>query len=109
MFAWRMMLVTRESSARFDAIDETGRMWTIDHLSYVSPQQAHRIVTVPDCARQFARFLKREITAETGSKVEIHATIWVSMNGRAPKLLIDPAVDLASGDLDRKSNWITPF
>ncbi len=63
----------------------------------------------PDMILQYVHHLA-EIYREERGEVEIYATAKVSLNGRAPQLLVDPAVDLAKQPRDlRHASWIRPF
>ncbi len=64
--------------------------------------------TQPDLVWQLARHIGREFGAVHGP-VEVRAETWVSLNGRPPAPLVDPAVDLMRVDdgLVPKS-WLLP-
>jgi vitamin K-dependent gamma-carboxylase-like protein len=108
-FSWRMKLRDKEASVRIVSRDaKTGESWT-EPLGNLTSRQRRDMAAHPDMILQYAHHLA-EIYREEGREVEIHATAKVSLNGRAPQLLVDPAVDLAKQPRNLwHASWIRPF
>lgn len=108
--AWRMMLRTKSGSARFYVTDKiTNETTRVKLNDYLSPKQIRRISTKPDFVWQFAQRLKQEY-AKQGQDIEVRAKVFVRVNGRPLKQLIDPEVDLASQEWYhfKHHDWILP-
>jgi vitamin K-dependent gamma-carboxylase len=108
-FSWRMMLASRKIDCRFYATNGVGAPTPINCLEYLSLPQINRVAMVPDCAAQFARYLKEHVAFHEQQDIKITASIWVSLNGRAPQLLVDPIIDLANPELATSDRWIMPL
>ena len=57
-----------------------------------------KMTTHPDMALQYSHFLAELKRREGYENVEVRAQVMVSLNGRKPQLLIDPAADLTKDD-----------
>ena len=78
-----------------------------DHLT---SSQEKAMATQPDMIAALAHRLKRAEQSE-GRDVEVHADVFVVLNGRPGARLVDPAVDLgavARGGLASRS-WVLPL
>jgi hypothetical protein len=108
-FSWRMKLRDKEASVRLTTRDKkTGETWT-EALGDLTTKQRRTMAAHPDMILQYVQHLA-EIYREEGRDVEIYATARVSLNGRAPQLMVDPTVDLARQPRDlRHASWIRPF
>ncbi len=108
-FSWRMKLRDKEAVVRFVTRDPaTGESWT-EPMGNLTSKQRREMAARPDMILQYVHHLA-EIYREERGEVEIYATAKVSLNGRAPQLLVDPAVDLAKQPHDlRHASWIRPF
>lgn len=96
-FAWRMMLNDKVSALQLVAIDRTQKQETLlNPRSILTQRQVDKMSYDPEMLREFAAFAGRAIEAERGHKIEIHAIVYCSLNGRRPQLLVDPAVNLAA-------------
>lgn len=58
---------------------------------YLTDLQEKQMSFQPDMIAQFARFVARQYD----HLVEVRADVYVSLNGRASRPLVDPGVDLA--------------
>ncbi|WP_370390111.1 HTTM domain-containing protein [uncultured Winogradskyella sp.] len=108
--AWRMMLRTKSGSASFTVVDkETNKSSIVKLKDHLTKKQQSRVATKPDFIWQFAQYLKQEY-AEKGQDVEVFARVYVSVNGKPYKQLIDPKVDLASTEWHhfKHHDWILP-
>ncbi len=110
-FSWRVMLVEKAGTAIFYVKDtQTGREGVVDNREFLNPTQEKQMSFQPDMILEFAHFLKRHYEAKGVHNPEVRAEVYVTMNGRLGKLLIDPQVNLAEikegfGNKD----WILPF
>ncbi len=94
-FAWRMKLREKRGSVHFFTIDRaTGASQTLDPTRYLTEKQVAHMATQPHLIEQFARLVADRELAQ-GHDVEVHAEIVMSLNGRPPRALVDPAWDLA--------------
>jgi uncharacterized membrane protein YphA (DoxX/SURF4 family) len=108
--AWRMMLRTKSGSASFTVVDkETNKSSIVKLKDHLTKKQQSRVATKPDFIWQFAQYLKQEY-AKKGQDVEVFARVYVSVNGKPYKQLIDPKVDLASEEWHhfKHHDWILP-
>lgn len=112
-FAWRMKLRTKRGHARFHVRDPaSGQTWEVNPKDYLTKRQRRYNSTRPDMILQFAQELARIWREEKGiDNVEVRASVWCSLNGRKPALLIDPEVDLTKvkRELWPPANWIMPL
>ena len=108
-FAWNVLLTERAGSVTFVVTDPgAGRTWIADVDRLYTPTQVRVMSGEPDLVHQAARTIAAEERAH-GRDVEVRVDAWVSLNGRPPARIIDPAVDLASEPLDlRPDDWILP-
>src|SRR6185503_15538267 len=109
-FAWHMKLRTKAGDALFTVTHRaSGQTWTIKPEEYVKPHQL-RMITKPELLLQFARYLEEEKRREGYDDVEVRARVMVSLNGRAPQLLVDPNLDLTTEDASLlPASWIVPL
>jgi hypothetical protein len=103
-FAWRVMLVEKTGQATFFVRDRaTGHERIVLPGDYLTDLQEKQMSFQPDMIAQFARFLARQY----GREVEVRAEVYVSWNGRASRLLLDPNYNLAETAIDaRPKSWI---
>ncbi len=94
-FAWNVMLVEKTGHVTFTLRDaQSGEVWEVVPGSYLTPQQERQMSFQPDMIWDFAQFLEKEARRSGRAEVEVRAEAWVSLNGRASALLLDPTVDL---------------
>jgi hypothetical protein len=111
-FAWQMMLREKGGVAKFSVTDPaSGRVWPVNLPDYLTPRQARKMATRPDMLLQFAHHLQRVWEREKNLPgVEVRVTTAISLNGRPPVLLLDPARDLAAVPRDLSTaDWILPL
>ena len=95
-FAWKVMLVEKTGHVRFLVTETaTGRTWTVTARTELTPQQERQMAFQPDMILQYARHLAAQYAA-AGHAVEVRAEAYVSLNGRAGRLLLDPRLNLAA-------------
>jgi hypothetical protein len=110
-FSWHMKLRCKKGRAQFIVIDaSSGRKWRVDPRKYLDASQYRKMAVHPDMVLQFSHYLAEEKRRAGYPDVRVYARVTVSLNGRAPQLLIDPDVDLAQ---ERRNllpaAWIIPF
>jgi hypothetical protein len=86
----------------------------VNAAPYVTDWQLRNLVGTPDMILQFAHWLaRREADEHDGastSDIEVHAITSVSLNGRAPRTLVNPRVDLAHEPRRLGHNpWVMPL
>ena len=110
-FAWHMKLRTKVGEAVFTVTHpRSGQTWTINPKDYMESHQLMKMVTKPDLLLLFAHHLAEEKRREGYEDVEVRARAMVSLNGRAPQLLIDPNVDLTKEHVSLlPTRWIVPL
>lgn len=109
-FSWRVMLVEKAGAVTFFVSDPaSNRRWTVSPGKYLTLQQEKQMSFQPDMIQQFAHFLDAEYRAQGYDDVEVRAEAYVSFNGRASWLLIDPSVDLSAEPVSLlHKDWILP-
>ncbi len=110
-FAWHMKLRTKVGEAIFTVTHpRSGQTWTINPKDYLESHQLMKVATKPDLLLLFAHHLAEEKKREGFEDVEVRARAMVSLNGRAPQLLIDPNVDLTKEQVRiLPTPWIIPL
>jgi hypothetical protein len=85
----------------------TGQEQIVLPSHYLTAQQEKQMSFQPDMILTFAHWLAEHL-ARPGQKLEVRAEVYVSLNGRPSKLLIDPAVNLAAiGDTLGPRWWVS--
>jgi vitamin K-dependent gamma-carboxylase len=102
-FSWHVMLMEKTGDAEITIRDPgSGRPQPLRLRDHLTPLQIKTMSTQPDLLRAFARALARR----AGPGAAVHADVLVSLNGRRPRRLVDPTVDLAAPSLP--PGWILP-
>lgn len=108
--SWRMMLRTKSGSANYKVVDKaTNEIIPIKLDNYLTKKQQRSATTKPDVIWQFAQRLKQDF-AKQGKDVQVFVSIYVSVNEKPFKQLIDPEIDLASVPWEpfKHNYWILP-
>jgi hypothetical protein len=110
-FSWRMKLRSKQGETQFFVTDPArGDTQIVDPAKYLLPSQLDEMSTRPDMILQFAHHLAAEARRGGATQVEVRALARVSLNGRAPHLLIDPRANLAAQPRHLgPAAWITPL
>ena len=96
-WSWRVMLTEKAGFAQYRIADPTtGLVWQVDPALVLTDWQAEQAAVRPDLVHATAHLLADHYKDEGKPEVEVRADVWVSMNGRSPRRLVDPAVDLAA-------------
>ncbi|GAA1925776.1 hypothetical protein GCM10009716_37510 [Streptomyces sodiiphilus] len=104
-FAWHMMLRTKQGSAEF-TLSDGERAWRVDVSEYLTPEQQRLMAGHPERIALFARHL-----SQLHGGAEVRVATSVSLNGRAPAMLVDPFTDMASVPVPWRgaADWILPL
>jgi len=110
-FSWRVMLMEKTGYAQFIVKDKaTGETVVANNEQFLTRNQEKMMATQPDFMLQYAQLL-RQVYLQQGMKdPAVYAQVYVSLNGRRSRLLIDPETDLARvQDAFGHKQWILPF
>ncbi len=109
-FAWRMMLRQKTSIGQFNVTHpETGEQRYADPSDYLNNVQL-RFMGNPRTMLQFVHHLDQLVKSNAGFDPIITVKYEISLNGREPRALVDPNLDLSNIPAYEPSyNWIKPF
>jgi len=108
--SWRMMLRSKTGYTSYKVIDlDTGKQIPLNLNHFLTKKQRRSASTKPDVIWQFAQYLKQYFNKQ-GRHVAVYVNCRVSINGRPPRQLIAPNVDLAKVQWNafEHSSWILP-
>lgn len=110
-FSWRMMLRSKSADLRLVVVEpDGGASHTVLPRDYLRSWQVGQASSRPDMILQLAHHVAGDFERRGIPGVSVYAWVFVSLNGREPKMLIDPTVDLATVPRDwRAASWILPF
>ncbi len=107
-----MKLRDKDPFIQFQITDpKTAETWRPDPREYLTSRQIGKMGTRPDMILLFAHHLAAQARGDGHEHVEVRVQARASLNGRLPRLMIDPEVDLASQPrtLFARSPWILPL
>ncbi|MEM9340976.1 MAG: HTTM domain-containing protein [Bacteroidota bacterium] len=110
-FSWRVMLMEKAGTATFYVRDgHDGREGSVINHQFLNPHQEKQMAMQPDLILQFAHYLRDHFMFNGMEDPKIRAEVWVTLNARPAKLLIDPQVDLTEKtDTWKSKDWILPY
>lgn len=119
-FSWRVMLMHKEGHATFYLVDpDSGRQSEIINSDFLTQTQEDQMSTQPDMILQYARIIHSHYAGKTlthGNQTfkidnpEVHAEVFVSLNGRPSQLFVDKKHNLLDYEYDLNHRaWIEPF
>lgn len=110
-FAWRVMLMEKAGTATFYVKDgEKGREGSVINHQFLNPHQEKQMAMQPDLILQFAHFLDDYYRNQGMKDPVVRAEVWVTLNARPARLLIDPTIDLSQiRDTWVHKDWITSY
>ena len=92
-----MIVSTKSGRAEFEVKDRaSGKTWVVAPCGYLTPIQARMMMRRPSLILDFSHFLANQWRKQGYEEVEVRARSLISLNNRAPQLLVDPDVDLAA-------------
>ncbi len=108
-FSWRVMLMEKAGTATFYVKDKrTGREGAVVNSDFLNAHQEKQMAMQPDMILQFAHYLADYYEEQGVVEPEVRAEVYVTLNARPSRLLIDPTVDLSKiEDGWRPKKWIT--
>jgi len=97
-FGWRVMLIEKVGTAAFTVVDARGGTRELVDLSeYYTPYQIKQLSIQPDLILQAAKCIAGDYARRRGfESPAVYADVWVSLNGRRSRQLINSNSDLAS-------------
>ena len=95
-FGWRVMLIEKSGWANFFVVHSKGNKQEVDLSAWLTKNQEKMVSTQPDMIVQFAHHLSDYWRDSLDQDIEVHAEVWVSLNGRRSQLFVDPNIDLSS-------------
>ena len=109
-FAWRMMLRQKTSIGQFNVTHPvTGEQRYADPADYLNIVQL-RAMGKPRIMLQFAHHLDQLVKSNAGFDPVITAKYQISLNGREPRAMVDPAKDLSEIPVFEPAyRWVIPF
>jgi len=112
-FSWQMKLRSKQSGAVFYLVNTDNReeFWEVYPEDFLTKKQARTMTGRPDMILQFAHYLSRHWKEHyQKGNLQILATVFASLNGRFPAMLIDPGRDLLKIERSLKhADWILPL
>ncbi len=110
-FSWRVMLMEKAGYATFVVKDaKTGKSEAVDNSVYLTKQQEKMMATQPDMILYYAKILEADYKKKKMEMPQVFVESYVTLNGRASRLFIDPSVDLVREVENFKhKDWIIPF
>ena len=119
-FSWRVMLMHKEGHATFFLRDKkTGRESEINNAKFLTRTQEDQMATQPDMILQYAQIIKTFYNGKTLhygdhkfpiEDPEVHAEVYVSVNGRPSQLFVDKKHDLTTLPYNLcHRDWIETF
>jgi hypothetical protein len=94
-FSWRVMLMEKAGTAQFYIKDsKTGREGSVVNADFLNIHQEKQMAMQPDMILQFAHFLGKYYEGKGVQNPEVRAEVYVTLNGKPSRLLIDPEADL---------------
>jgi hypothetical protein len=107
-FAWRVMLMEKAGTATFYVKDtKTGKEGIVNNRDFLNDHQEKQMAMQPDMILQFAHFLGKHYEKKGVYKPHVRAEVYVTLNARPSKLLIDPNINLMQQkDTFKPKKWI---
>lgn len=94
-FAWRVMLMEKAGTATFYVKDsKTNREGVVNNAEFLNPHQEKQMAMQPDMILQFAHILANHYSKIGVNNPQVRVEVYVTLNGKLSKLLIDPHVNL---------------
>ena len=105
------MLMEKAGTAIFYVKDtQSGREGVVDNSEFLNPHQEKQMAMQPDMILQFAHFLGNHYAKIGLDNPQVRAEVYVTLNARPSRLLIDPNVDLMKErDTFAPKTWILPY
>lgn len=110
-FGWRVMLMEKAGTATFYVKDAvTGREGMVYNADFLNAHQEKQMAMQPDMILQYAHFLANHYRQKGVANPEVRAEVYVTLNARPSKLLIDSSINLVSiEDGWKHKTWIKEY
>jgi hypothetical protein len=110
-FSWRVMLMEKAGTATFYVKDkQTGREGIVDNKEFLNAHQEKQMAMQPDMILQYAHFLGAHYEKQGVQQPEVRAEVYVTLNARPSRLLIDPKRNLLNEkDTFAPKDWILHY
>lgn len=107
-FGWRVMLMEKAGTATFYVKDaKSGKEGIVDNAEFLNAHQEKQMAMQPDMILQYAHFLGKYYQKKGVENPQVRAEVYVTLNARPSKLLIDSSIDLMTiRDGWRNKEWI---
>jgi hypothetical protein len=94
-FGWRVMLMEKAGTATFYVKDaKSGKEGIVDNAEFLNAHQEKQMAMQPDMILQYAHFLGIYYQKKGVENPQVRAEVYVTLNARPSKLLIDSSIDL---------------
>ena len=94
-FSWRVMLMEKAGDATFYVKDSaSGREGAVNNREFLNAHQEKQMAMQADMILQFAHFLGKHYAQQGVVQPQVRAEVYVTLNARPSRLLIDPNIDL---------------
>ena len=110
-FSWRVMCRQKRGSVTYRVTtDGRSRERLVFPNKYLTAAQEREMAGQPDLVLQLAHHIGADFKARGYTGVQVRVDALVSLNGRRPSRLIDPAVDLMTVKVSflTSADWILP-
>ncbi len=109
-FSWRVMLMEKAGTATFYVRDAcTGHEGEVVNQEFLNAHQEKQMSMQPDMILQYAHFLADYYQKKGVCRPAVRAEVYVTLNARPSRLLIDPSIDLTQlTDTWSPKKWILP-
>jgi hypothetical protein len=109
-FSWRVMLMEKAGYAQFMVKEREGKTAYINNSEFLTPLQEKMMSTQPDMILQYAHLLRDQYVKRGFKDPQVYAEVYVTLNGRLSKQLVDPGTDLAKEkESFAHKSWIPPL
>lgn len=109
-FSWRVMLMEKSGYATFYVRDGEQSESMVMNREFLNAHQEKQMSMQPDMVLQFAHILRDHYRTQGMRDPRVRAEVWVTLNGRESKLLVDPRVDLAKEQLGlHQYAWVRSY
>lgn len=110
-FSWRVMLMEKAGTATFYVKDgDQGREGVVVNREFLNAHQEKQMSMQPDMIVQFAHYLGAYYRSKGMKDPQVRAEVYVTLNARPSRLLIDPQVNLLEkANTWQAKDWILPI
>ncbi len=100
----------KSGAATFTVTDSmTGTSGIVDNREFLNSHQEKQMSFQPDMVVQYARWLKKHYQELGVKEPVVTADVWVTLNGRPSRLLVNPTTNLAAEEVGwHQYAWVLP-